>query len=209
MTKIILNDADMINSIYDNENTWKELACKDFDEKIILYGNSRHIPDVLNASWYTKYKYIVTDADDMSKEEFEQNYIDEYSPAQIHNVYNIVNYTEGEEELIIKKVIEQLDPGLELECITLKGLIDPNDWKKAIYIKDSLNINKVANFIFGDIHSVEIINEDGIEYDNELFNDRKTIKEKLRTYYNIPKDEELIVKSYAGYTQITNYDIID
>ena len=105
----------------------------------------------------------------MSKEEFEQNYIDEYSPAQIHNVYNIVNYTEGEEELIIKKVIEQLDPGLELECITLKGLIDPNDWKKAIYIKDSLNINKVANFIFGDIHSVEIINEDGITEQVDFF----------------------------------------
>ena len=217
MTRIILNDPSTIDRLYYNKyESWKDYVCDNFDENVVLYGNSRDIPDITEASWYTKYDDIIEDAEQMSREEFKLNYIDEYSLTQIHNIYNIVNFSNKESELIIKEVVEQLDPSIELESTTLHGMSSASDWKNAIYIKDSINTSKLANFLFGDIISVDIYNDeneieqtDYFEYDNELFNDRSKIKENLRNYYDIPQNEELVVQYFSGYSQVANYETIE
>ena len=199
-----------------SSDDWKDYVCENFDENVVLTGN-RNFTEVKEASWYKDVadlayefdQYYDIDADVIN--EIADMY-KEYTPAQIENFASLYNNARSTDDVdFIANAAMVLHPELHLDTATLRGY-SQGGWQEAIYVTDNVDPDTLETFYFGKIADVFVEDSDGDSYgdiitDDELWDLERSgnLKEEFRSRYNIPDDEELVVRVSDGYTRTPKY----
>lgn len=194
--------------LYNDNNIWMDYVTEDLTEKTVLFGN-RDYPNITYASWWKKANEVIRDLENYDDRAM-CYYRDELSRKQrkaIIKAYENCRYTDDTDFII--EIVKILYPEMELETATIRGYCQ-GDWQEVVYIKDSIDIDLLEAFYFGQIVDITV-NTDEEEYgdtitDSELWKmEDEGLKEALRKRYDIPKDEELVVMQCDGYKQVEDW----
>jgi hypothetical protein len=211
MTIITIQDSNNnLDYLYTN-GEWKNYVCEDFDNKVVLLGN-RDYKEEAYADWWRTAKDIANDLDQLDENEFIESYRDTYPEETIIKMiqaYKRTDYSDKPEFLMEIAMLSK--PGLELELRTIRGYTQ-SEWREVVYIKDSLNIKVLETYHFGQLTEIGIDQDGETSYDTitdddlyEMLNNGD-VYQNFRARYDIPSDEEVVIKKFSGYSQVANYE---
>lgn len=200
------------------DGDWKEFVCSDFDENIVLVGNTRDTSNIELASWWNKAKNIIEEVNNYygDREEFLNIFSDKYSEEMLKRVYQAFDAarrtdTPEDSSEFITEIALIVNPGLELDSYTIKGNIQ-GDWKTCICVRNSVNFDLLADWFFGNIIDVFCENIDGdntfsahltqtewCKYDGD------ELKKFLKNFLELPDDAEVTFQEFDGYIQTPKY----
>ena len=197
---------------------WKDQVCEDFDENVVILGSDRNTGSIEEASWWQEAKTLSSDlADELWNADFDE-YMDYHSGCcaddklrEIYDFYQETDYNTDDTEFIMK-VATVLYPFLKLEKDHISAYHEGAD---GIYIKDSIDIDTLHDWFFGEIYVVdayeldmEAIEEDEIDINDMSISEVKDYGESIesdyaiestyyyRDYYRLPYEEKLAKLAY-------------
>lgn len=166
MSKYIVNISPERDNYYD----WKDYVCEDFDENAVIYVD-RYNDEYENASWWKDTDVLIRDIENCyDLGDFIDSFKGEYAKDKLEEIYNIYGDWDGRDKPeFYAKIAMILFPGLDLVVDGIRGY-SQGDFAEVVYIKDSLDIDKLEDWFFGDVYDIrvyEISDEDYYEYMNE------------------------------------------
>lgn len=211
MTTITIEEhGNGLDYLYTNDE-WKNYVCENFDEKVVLLKN-RDCKEDGDADWWVKAKDIANDLDQLDENEFIEVYRDNYAEdtiIQMIKAYKRTDYSDKPEFLM--EIAKLCKPSLELEMTTIRGYV-PSEWREVVYIKDAINIELLETYYFGKLTEIHVENEDNDYWDtvtdDELYEmlNNGDVYQNFRARYDIPSDEDVVIKQFSGYHQVADYN---
>lgn len=211
---ITIDNGEKLDWLYLVDNEWQAYVDENLTEKMVLFSDYDTID---KASWWNDAKEI----SDLFIEcygrwdRFKHHLvlINKYSQDTINELVRFgvedVTETVREEYLGILKIIK---PELEFEQTTIRGDVQ-GEWADVIYIKDSLDIGLLESYYFGKLREIFVENDyesfaDVITDDEYFEYDKKGLKKSLIERFEIPEDDEIVLKIFTGYNYIANYETL-
>lgn len=194
---------------YDDE--WKLRVCEDFDENVVITGNS-HYREIENASWWDEAVSLIYDMNNYYEGDAEDlvYFLDDadVSESRLRACARLFeDCTDSGDPEFITEIAEILNPKLDLAYCTLRGN-SQGDWVDAIYVVGKVNPSILEDYFWGDLVNIDVytveVDEDGDE-DEELegsdtisyteYRNIDDIEQYVRDMglINIPPDEEIEV----------------
>ena len=210
MKKIIIDDSgSSCEYIYPDQ--WKELVCFEFEENIVITGNTR-MKGVTEASWWEGYQSILKDYEYLEPDDFREEYEGKLSEEQIDKFDKA--YKEGScDDLrkVAKIILPILYPEKEFEYASLRGS-SQSDWNDCIFIKGCVKPEILADYYFGNVIDVSVENEDGECIEDRIYTDTEfwelekgDLKEALRKEFGISAEEQVVFMRFSGYVQTSTW----
>lgn len=211
-TVITLHTEDVPDYMYVGDE-WKDYTCENFDEVCILKGN-RDYKSIENASWWKAAKEVLDDLECLNKEDFIEEYKTGEYELKVPDILEKYNAWNGRYEDDILIQLSELLFNIELEAKTIRGYCQ-SEWEEAIYIKGKLDPDILEAYFFGLLFEVHIEPSNDFDFWDHMLNTdfwelerTGNLKQELRIRYEVPDDEELIIRKHAGYTRVETFEEI-
>lgn len=212
MVKVYIDmTGDATSWLWSREEFWKDYVAVEFDSKVVLHGN-RDYAVLEEAEWYKCAREVIEDYE--SQEYLDSNwYVYNWTKEQLDKViaiYDACEYPWADD--VTAQVAMTLFPELKLETAVIRGN-SQSEWQKVIYVKDSINLNILQAFYFGDVCSIYAIDEYDIDLGSviiptdDFWNmEKNDIEEGLKELLEL--DEVDQIYKCTGYKQVPDWQEI-
>lgn len=212
MITITIEDTSELSWLYSNDQ-WKDYVCEDFDENVVLLGN-RNNQEYAEAKWWIDAKDLISDLDQYYEDDIRDLFKDEFDEDTINRILDAYNKTDYSDNIdFVIEIIQIMHPSLEIETSTIRGS-SQSDWRDVVYVANKVNIRTLEQYYWGLLVELHIETDDDTDRWEVLTEDefwemeRGDLKKGLRAMFDIPSDEEIVVKRVNGYITTPTYEEI-
>ena len=164
MSKYIVHICPEYNNYYD----WEDNVCEDFYENVVI-DLGRYNDEYEKASWWQDTEYIIRDIDNCNdQQDFVSYFRDEYAKDKLEDVYKAYYDWDGNDKAeFYAKVAMIIFPGLDLVVDRINGC-GRGDSADVVYVKDSLDINELEDWFYGDVYDIRLYEVSDEQYEEFL-----------------------------------------
>jgi len=157
---IEFTNSDYCDYLYGRDDEWKSYVCDNFDEHVVLFGNS-DLDELEDASWWEEAKDIsevlgefVDEADFI---EGYNTYYQSLPEEKLHEIYQVYDAWDGyiNDTAFLIKLAGIVHPDLNLQQATLRGSMQ-SDWQRTVYDANFVDVHTLEDFYMGDVMEMRL-----------------------------------------------------
>ena len=168
MSKYLLLVKYCDDDYYWMDDEWKTYVSDDLDENVVILP-SRYTRGIEEAAWYKDAKELIDELENnyYDLEDFKYQFDDQFAEDKLEDVFNAYeNCDKCDSPEFIMSVCKILYPWLDLDTATIRGSMQ-SEWADIIYIKDSIDVDLLEDWYYGNVYNIGLYVLDESELDEE------------------------------------------